>query len=323
MIKGSGSLSPAAKEFVKWRTQHNRFVEALNEIGDTHSMSGVEGTGMLVMGAPGLGKSSILKSYRKHHLKNRNDLEGPNGSKEPIILVSVPSEPTQKTLLQQILRASSYAGSTEGTAGKLRQKLDEFIVGRGVELLILDEFQHFLPEQARFNTRGVVNQIKLLMDEHKLSVVMAGIPQGYRSIAKHEELYQRFAHNQVRLEPFNAEDRLKEFGKYMHACRVSLEKRGFEMIRLEDEEMLTRLFLATKGIPRLITHLLLAAITSTGPGETVTINDLKRAFSSRSLNPSLGKFDPFSAPIDTVKEKARKALKAARIEESKHWSVGV
>lgn len=323
MTKGPGSLSPAAKEFVKWRAQHNRFVEALNEIGHTHALSGVEGTGMLLMGAPGLGKSSILKSYRKHHLKNRSDLDGPDGSKEPIILVSVPSEPTQKTLLQQILRASSYAGSVEGTAGKLRQKLDEFIVGRGVELLILDEFQHFLPEQAKSNTRGVVNQIKLLMDEHKLAVVMAGIPQGYRSIAKHEELYQRFAHRQVRLRPFNAEDRFKEFRKYMRACRLSLEARGFGMIPLEDEEMLTRLFLATKGIPRLITHLLLAAITNTEPGEMVSITDLARAFSGRSLNPTLGKFNPFSASVDTVNKKARQALQAARIEDAKHWCVGV
>lgn len=323
MIKGTGSLTPGAKEFVKWRTQHNRFVEALNEISETHSMSGVEGTGMLVMGAPGLGKSSVLKSYRKHHLKNRSDLEGPDRSKEPIILVSVPSEPTQKTLLQQILRASSYAGSTEGTAGKLREKLDEFIVGRGVELLILDEFQHFLPEQASSNTRGVVNQIKLVMDDHNLSIVMAGIPQGYRSIARHEELYHRFAHRQVRLQPFNADDRLQEFRKYMRACRRSLEARGFGMIPLEDEEMLTRLFLATKGIPRLITHLLLAAITSTGPGETVTFNDLTRAFSRRSLNPALGKFNPFSASIEKVNDRARKALKAARMEDSKHWSVEV
>lgn len=323
MTKGKGSVTPAAKEFVKWRTQHNRFVEALDEIGHTHSMSGVEGTGMLVMGAPGLGKSSILKSYRKHHLRGREDLESPDGAKEPIILVSVPSEPTQKTLLQRILRASSYAESTEGTAGKLRQKLDEFIVGRGVELLILDEFQHFLPEQAGSNTRGVVNQIKDLMDDHSLAVVMAGISQGYRSIARHEELYQRFAHRQVRLEPFNAEDRLKEFGKYMRACRLSLEAKGFGIIPLEDEEMLTRLFLATKGIPRLITHLLLAAIMNTGPGETVTILDLARAFSGRSLNPALGKFNPFSASIEKVSEKAKKALRAARLEDAKHWSVEV
>lgn len=317
----SVGLAPSVKAFAKWRTQHNRFVEALNEIRLTHSMSGVEGTGMLVMGVPGLGKSSILKSYRKHHLENRKDLEGPDGSKEPIILVSVPSEPTQKTLIQQILRASSYEGSIKGTAGELRQKLDEFIVERGVEMLILDEFQHFLPEQASSNTRGVVNQIKLVMDTHKLAVVMAGTPPGYRSIAKHEELYQRFAHRQVRLKPFNADDRLKEFCKYMHACRRSLEKKGFGIIPLENEEMLTRLYLATKGIPRLITHLLMAAITNTGPGETVGLNDLRRAFCGRSLNPALGKFDPFSAPPEQVNERARKALKAARIEDSKHWTV--
>jgi len=323
MTRGPGQLSPEVKAFVKWRTQHNRFVEALDAIGQTHSMSGLEGTGMLVMGVPGLGKSSILKSYRKHHLKAREDLESPDGSKEPIILVSVPSDPTEKTLLQQILKASSYAGSITGTAGDLRQKLDEFIVGRGVELLILDEFQHFLPEQARFNTRGVVNQIKLLMDENKLAVVMAGTPEGYRSIARHDELYQRFAHRQVRLQPFNVDDRLKEFRKYMRACRRSLEAKGFETIPLEDEEMLTRLFLATKGIPRLITHLLLAAITSVGPGETVTLNDLKRAFAGRSLNPALGKFDPFSAPMERVSERALKALKAARIEDAKCWRVKV
>ena len=61
-----------------------------------------------------------------------------------------------------------------------------------VELLIFDEFQHFLRDQAKSNTRGVVNHIKLMMDQHKLAVVMAGTPAGYRSIAQHDELYQRF-----------------------------------------------------------------------------------------------------------------------------------
>lgn len=225
-------LKPATIAFAEWRTRHDRFKRAIEDIGRTHAMSGVEGIGMLLMGIPGLGKSSILASYVKHHLAERDDLETPDRSKEPIILVSVPAQPTLKSLIQAVLSASGYEGSTRGTAAELIQKLNELIEERGVELLIFDEFQHFLREQATTNTRGVVNHIKLMIDKHKLAVVMAGTPAGYRSIAQHDELYQRFAQRQTRLIPFqiDSEENLEAFGSYLRACTSFLERQGVELV---------------------------------------------------------------------------------------------
>lgn len=309
--------------FANWRTRHDRFKRALDDIQRTHEMSGVEGVGMLLMGIPGLGKSSILDSYVRHHLSGRDDLESPDRSREPIIHLSVPAEPTLKTLIQAILLASSYEGSIKGTVGELKQKLDEFIRERGVELLIFDEFQHFLRDQAKVNTRGVVNHIKLMMDKHKLAVVMAGIPAGYRSIAHHEELYQRFAQRQTRLAPFqiDSEENLQAFGSYLRACTRFLQRHEFELIPLANKEMMLRVYVATKGIPRLIYTLLKVALESAEERKVITQKHLAEGFSRTSMNPDLKTFNPFRAPYEKVLERAREAQKKAASEDRKNWDI--
>lgn len=316
-------LKPATVAFADWRTRHDRFEQAVADIQRTHAMSGVEGIGMLLMGIPGLGKSSILASYIKRHLKERNDLESPGRSIEPIILVSVPAEPTLKTLIQEILLASSYEGSIKGTVGELKQKLNELIRERGVELLIFDEFQHFLREQAKSNTRGVVNHIKLMMDKHKLAVVMAGTPAGYRSIAHYDELYQRFAQRQTRLTPFqiNSEENLQAFGSYLRACTGFLNQQGVKLIPLANKEMMVRVYVATKGIPRLIAGLIKMALESAEQGEMITQNDLADGFTKTSMNPDLKNFNPFRANYERVLEHAAKAQKKAAREDSKNWNI--
>jgi len=313
----------AGVALANWRTRHERFKSAVVEIGQTHAMHGTEGAGMLLMGMPGLGKSSILASYIKHHLRARNDLENEEGSKDPIIHLSVPTNPTLKSMLQEIILASGYEGSITGSIGELKMKLNELIVQRSVEMLVLDEFQHFLREQAASNTRGVVNHIKLLMDKHKLAVIMAGTPEGYRSIAKFEELYQRFAHRQVRLKPFRIDspEELRIFGNYVNACTTFLRKQGVEITQLANDEMLFRLYLATRGIPRLISFLLRMAIEETETGKRITKSDLSRAFSKSSLNPDLESFDPFKASTEKVAERATRAQEKAIKQDSEHWKI--
>jgi len=316
-------LKPATVAFARWRTQHDRFLEARDDIQRTHAMSGVEGIGMLLMGIPGLGKSSILESYIKTHREGRDDLESLERSKEPIILVSVPAEPTLKTLVQEILLASDYEGSIKGTVGELKQKLNELIQERGVELLILDEFQHFLRDQAKSNTRGVVNHIKLMMDKHKLAVVMAGTPAGYQSIAQHDELYQRFAQRQTRLIPFqiNSKEGLHAFGSYLRAVTKFLQLQGVQLTPLANKEMMLRVYVATKGIPRLIAGLIKMALESAKQGEVITLQDLANGFSKTSMNPELKNFNPFLASYERVQEHAEKAQKRADRENSKHWDI--
>lgn len=316
-------LNPAMVEFAGWRTRHDRFIEALNDIQRTHAMSGVEGVGMLLMGIPGVGKSSILNSYVEKHREGRDDLESLERSKEPIILVSVPAEPTVKTLLQEILSASDYEGSIKGTIKELIEKLNVLIEERGVELLIFDEFQHFLREQAKSNTRGVVNQIKLMMDKHKLAVVMAGTPAGYRSIAQHEELYQRFAQRQTRLTPFqiDSEESLHAFGSYLRAVMKFLRRQGVELTPLANKEMMLRVYVATKGIPRLIAGLIKMALESAEQGDVITKQDLANGFSKTSMNPELKNFNPFLASYERVQEHATKTQKKATSENSKHWDI--
>ena len=92
-------------------------------------------------------------------------------------------------------------------------------------------------------------------------------------------------------------------------------------IQLDSKEMLARLYLATKGIPRLITHLLRASVDNVEPGKMVARNDLARAFSKSSLNPELDRFNPFTAKPDKVLDRADAAYQKARKEDAGHWKI--
>lgn len=314
-------LKPETLAFERFRIRHEYYKEAMACIGGVHAMAGVGGTGMLLMGIPGVGKSSVLESYIHQYAESRCDLESDTLSKEPILCVSVPSAPTIGSMLRAVLRASRFQVSTGGTVDALREKVDELISNREVQLIIFDEFQHFLREQAQASTRNVVNEIKLLMDRHKLAVVMAGIPQGYRSIAKHEELYQRLAQGQYRLHPFSVKSDTDKhyFASYLASCRKKLDREGVDMIDLRDEIMLQRFFLATKGIPRLIGQLFRNLLEQSDLSQPIALRDFSRTYGTLRLNMDLGTLNPFEAPPKVLAERTLELTKKWRVVDRKLW----
>lgn len=280
---------------------HPIFKDALDAIRDTQDMYGEVGTGMLLLGLPGLGKTTIIEKYIRDVLKEYGITEFDTRSERPVFKVEMPANPTIKGVLDKIIRAMGQEPYS-GTQTVMEAQLNEIIANQKVQMIIFDECQHLLREQAQVKTRNVINFIKLLMDINKLAVVMAGTPDAASTIVKHEELDQRFTYRQVDLHPFSVNEKKdrETFSAYLNANRRILIDVGVNIIDLTSDHMLARMVLATMGRPRLINRLLDRAIQLADLSKTINMPDFEQAYAKTQLNKELGKFNPFSAPPKQV-----------------------
>lgn len=300
------SLKPETQYFLSKTISHPSFEDAIDAIKDTHAMHGIDHVGMLLQGGPGLGKSTILKKYKERCEKHYEGLTTDTLTKQPIILLSIPPRPTINSLMREILRATGQ--KTTGDGATLRTRLLTLIDEQYVELIIFDEYQHFHRSRAQKNTLDVVDFIKTLMNEKKLSIVMAGVDQGYEDLQKHEDLYQRFTFEQVHLKPFSleTEDDYWTFHCYIEMCEGFLKEANVECISLTDEGTLKKILLATRGHPRFISRLLVKVLEKGDLTKKLVKKNFATAYSRMGLNPKLGTNNPFEMSDEKVAEKLEK-----------------
>lgn len=302
-----GKLKPETQFFVSKTIKTQSFKEAVESIEATHNMYGAIASGMILYGEPGVGKSAILETYVSSYLASCENLETDELTRVPIIKINIPSRPTINSLIVELLEE---AGHTElsGTQSKLNIRLREFIKSQGVELLIFDEFQHLLREQAQISTRNVLNYIKTLMDETKVAVIMAGIPEGRKAIKDYGELFQRMTFEQAEIKPYNLKlkDACSEFVDLMQTIELILADAGIKIISLTNKTILQRVFLATGGRIRLIERLIAKVLETSDLTKTVNISDFERVYERNKMNPELNdKFNPFSVSDKAIlQEKA-------------------
>ena len=283
---------------------HPMFKEALEAMRDTQDMYGEVGTGMLLLGLPGLGKTTIIEKHIRDFLSESGFAVTDILTERPVFKVEMPANPTIKGVLDKIIRAMGQEPFS-GTQTVMEAQLNTIIKEQKVQMIIFDECQHLLREQAQVKTRNVINFIKLLMDINKLAVVMAGTPDAAATIVKHEELDQRFTYQQVNLKPFsvNQQEDRETFSAYLNANRRILLDVEVKIIDLTSDHMLARMILATMGRPRLINRLFDRAIQLADLSKTINMPDFEQAYAKTQLNKELGKFNPFSAPPNKVFDK--------------------
>ncbi|WP_417227900.1 TniB family NTP-binding protein [Amphritea sp.] len=288
--------------------QYEMHLSVLKAIGNTHDMSGTEGSGMLLLGMPGVGKTRTIEKYIETYMKGYGETESDTLTLCPIVKISIPSKPTVKGLIIKILNTVGHP-ALSGSEAQLDARLGCFIQKQGVEMLIFDECQHLLKEQAQVITRNVVNYIKTLMDEHKLAIVMSGLPEAKSSITQFEELYQRFTAEHIELRPFSLQSKEDQwqFSGYLNTYKRILKESGIVTIDLSSKPMQERIMLATQGVPRLINRLLEKVLSVGDLDKTLGINDFVQAYNKAQLNPDLGTFNPFKADIIKVRDRLDKS----------------
>ena len=184
--------------------------------------------GVLLVAPSQSGKSKILNAYRRRH----NTEDALERGKLPILMVTLKANQTTKGLAQNILvRLEEELGIAtlwqRGNENQLLQRVQTYIRAYGIELLILDEFQHLIHSERKEVAISVAETVKSFMNDGLVPVVMSGIEDAWRPIKANRQLQLRCIPPLV-FNPIDAEspEEWELFGDFLVGFQAELERLG-------------------------------------------------------------------------------------------------
>ncbi len=257
-----------------------------------HAKTANEAEGVLIQGDTGAGKTTIIRLYARDHLRTPTE----DGTIVPVLCASVPVPATCKSLATALLAAIGDPAADRGTQVSQTCRLKKYFQTCRVELLILDEFQHFQDRDSKKILKTVSDWLKLLMDQTRVPIVLVGLPYSHTILDEigNEQLQRRFA-TRVDLEPFGYETSAEkqDFRRFLNAIDDKLPLA--EKSNLADSAMAFCIYQATSGIVAHVMKLIRRAtvIALESNCEVLTLEIFALAYEQRlaAYNPS--KTNPF------------------------------
>lgn len=224
--------------------EFNAFREGWQKIDQLHRRgcnAGIAG-GLLLVGQSGAGKTTLIEHYRDNFPTSHH----PEQTIVPVLVVQTPAMPTVKNLAEAILHALCDPNVNKGSAEEKTRRIFKLLLACHVELLIIDEFQHFCDAGRRSVANQVADWLKSVLNVARIPVVVVGLPRAETVIRSNEQLSRRFSSG-FDLRPFS-----------YHTDEGQLEFRGLlktihsqipiQCIELHDNNLALRFFVATNGL---------------------------------------------------------------------------
>lgn len=286
------TLNKIQKTLATIRIKHPNWVKGHNEIERAHQ-SGHDGgdpSSVLIVGDSGAGKTSLLDSYQA----NFPNLEREDKTQIRILRIDAPAKPTEMTLSQAMLIALGDPFSkAKDTATEKTNRVIHLLNRAGVELIMLDEFQHVL-NSPREELESIT-WIKTLMNRTKKPFVIAGLPSCRELVHRHTQLRKRLS-GQVMLSPFSlvTQKTRSMFATVMDKLADCLPFE--EKPELDQNQLLNRLHFATAGLFGYMKKLLTRArdVTIERGGNAITLADWEEAFRREIWFDAPNRLNPFS-----------------------------
>jgi len=300
--------SPSYQAANKVLIRHPQFMDVYNAIHECRCETrdlGIEAQCMMLGGATGAGKSTILFTYvndnPRYELSMRREI--------PVLLVEVPAIATPKALASKMLEVLGDPASEKGTLWAMGKRLIHLLLSCKVELVILDDFHHLIDRMKDKILFDAAEWLKTLIKETNIPFLVVGIAGRVEKIlATNAQLSRMFAVRKT-LRPFAFDvqkpETVKEFSRFIESF-TSETNFPFDggLSRLE---LLHRLHYATDGHVANITNLLKEAMKSAEKRGLATfdLRSLSEAFQKRlralmseqADNPLNPKLDPFDVAL--------------------------
>lgn len=243
---------------------------------------------LFLKGETGTGKTTIFRSYAQEYPRK----ETPIGTVVPVLYVTIPSPATVKTVVTKLLWELGDPAYDKGTIGSQTIRLIGLMKDCGVELVFLDEFQHFIDRDSAKVLKTVSDWLKNLILDTKVPMILIGLPEAEAVFQFNCQLSRRFA-NRHHLSPFDWQSNSEEFRTFLHALELQLPLSDESC--LASEEMALRFYYASDGIVAYVmklirygTHLALQQ-----GQEKLDLNVLANAFDKYVKADKVHKKNPF------------------------------
>lgn len=272
-----------------------RFEGLLEKVRFCHEYSSLtaEPECLLVKGKTGAGKSTLMKEYMKDHPRELQ----PTGTKVPILWGNIQVPATIKSLVQHLLIQINDPCAFRGSAVTQTERLKSFLRDCQVELIVLDEFQHFMDRDSKRINNTVSDWLKNIIEETRIPVVLLGLPECEQVLDSNPQLSRRFAHR-YELAPFKFKTKaeIEEFRTFLYALDIQLPLS--ERSNLADLEMAFRFFYASDGVVGYIMKLVRKATYNAliSGRDSLDLDVLSEAFKLHVQKDKPKKANPFDFP---------------------------
>lgn len=291
-----GSLMKAGTALI----EYPRFKELHREILRCQRLSRLLGEPqcMSLEGVTGAGKTTLARTYADSFERIMTD----DGLHVPVFYVEVPSPVTIRDFAQEALRCLGDPAYDKGTRATLTIRLAGLIKDCGVELVILDDFQHLIDSETNHILAQVSDWLKVLIKKTGVPFLVVGIEGRVEIILQANPQLSRLFAVREKLDPFpwdwTREETLQEFSRFVHYIeQITGHPLTNALPRLE---LLYRLHYATNGIVGNLMKLMLnTAVTAAEQGQhTLELGLLSLAFRQVLAQHLQGKVDPFAETVE-------------------------
>ncbi|KAA0578202.1 TniB family NTP-binding protein [Azospirillum sp. Sh1] len=164
-------------------------LDALRSIGTLHgSWRGAhEAACMLLLGLTGTGKTlTVLEHARRHPAS-----DGDGDMRRPVLIVTVPARCTLRSLAGAILIELGDILPGRGSEAELTARVRHHLRRQGVELLVLDEFQHLINKRDARIVHEAADWVKGLLSANLCPILLVGQISAKRIIETNGQLERR------------------------------------------------------------------------------------------------------------------------------------
>ncbi|MGZ5434546.1 MAG: TniB family NTP-binding protein [Pyrinomonadaceae bacterium] len=268
--------------------------KVLKAIKECHSHAKVckQSEGILIQGDTGAGKTTIVRLYMKDYPRKFTEEK----TIVPVLYAQVPVPATCKNLVTSLLNAIGDPAAEKGTMISQTFRLRRYIEVCEVELIILDDFQHFQDRDSLKVLKTVSDWLKVLMDQTNVPIALAGLPYSNTILDAHgnEQLQRRFA---VRVElgafRYESSKERQDFRRFLNVIDEKLPLA--EKSDLADPGTALCIYEATNGVVahamKLLRHATAIAVASNR--ERISLDILQRAYEERLAAYNPRKQNPF------------------------------
>lgn len=300
MKKNRRGRRPEAIKFLKTVVDHPEFVKAWQAIEYSHDTNGLNPLGSIIYARSGMGKTTLAKAYHSEYPRYEEE----DRTCTPIIRIEGHQKHTEKSILRVILRRLDIPYSSRTTTSELQEEIIDILPELGVELILFDEFQECLPQNNK-DFPSIIRTIKTITNDTDVPFVLFGTEELDHFLSDpDDQIFRRFIPH--RIQPFSlaTQEQLESFQIYLNTLETALPM----ACNLGDENMLLRLFCATRGIPGLIANLLAMLIHRWDGKPYASREDFSTAFQSALVGSGHhhawagNGFDPFQAGMTKVRK---------------------
>lgn len=255
--------------------RHRAYKRCEQSIASMHLRSveeGIGGCGLLV-GPSGVGKTLLQKSYQAECELGRDDPDS-----MPIIRAVIPSKPTVKSVVTEMLHAANHPCYAAKESESLKTiRLMELLRDLGTEVVFLDEMTN-VPDQAAVNVEHeLTDWLKNFIDEFGRLVVLVGLDRIANLLRRNNQLRRRISGKLV-MTPLSR-GTAENWTEFRDIMRELHSRTPIQAIRFDEQILARRFYFASAGLMDYLVRMVnFAATLASLNDESINVSFLAEAF---------------------------------------------